>query len=182
MTVVATRETLATIGRPTRARSVLAHVLVAGAVVFWAPASSAQRFGLQADCAVATHILETPLIPGAQAEPQEPKRPDQRVTGKVLDADGKAVERAEVRFEGPNNKVAAVWTNSEGAFSFTGPAGNYVVTVKAGERRKVFNVKIEDNRLIPSTLVIDPEWPVRASHRSGVYPCTASRPCSCSCS
>jgi hypothetical protein len=78
------------------------------------------------------------------------------VTGKVLDRDGKAVERAEVKFDGP--KKDKVFTDSRGEFSFSGPAGEYAVTVKAGNRHGDFAVQIEDNQLRPtSTLIIDPE-------------------------
>jgi uncharacterized membrane protein len=96
------------------------------------------------------------LPQGGQGEPREPKHLDQRVTGKVLDRDGKAVERAEVKFDGP--KKDKVFTDSRGEFSFSGPAGDYAVTVRAGTRHADFAVKIEDNQLRPSsTLIIDPE-------------------------
>jgi hypothetical protein len=97
--------------------------------------------------------------PPAQDEPRPPQEPakrrDQRVTGKVVDRDGKSIEHAEVSFGGP--KKNKVFTDGRGEFSFTGPAGEYTVTVKAGSRRQGFTVKIDDNKLDPSTLIIEPE-------------------------
>jgi hypothetical protein len=95
----------------------------------------------------------------AQEEPRPPREPaksrDQRVSGKVLDRDGKAIDRAEVSFAGP--KKNKVFTDARGEFTFTGPPGDYAVTVKAGSRRQDFRVQIDDNQLKPSTLIIDPE-------------------------
>lgn len=90
-----------------------------------------------------------------QDPPAEQKRQEHRVSGKVIDKDGNAVERAEVSFDGP--KRQKVFTDERGQFSFTGPSGDYGVVVKAGERRAEFKVKIEGGELKPSTLVIDPE-------------------------
>jgi len=88
--------------------------------------------------------------------PQEPaKRKDQRVTGKVLDRDGKAVNHGEVVFDGP--KKGTSFTDARGEFAFTGPGGEYSVTVKAGSRKQDFTVQIENNQLKPSTLIIEPE-------------------------
>lgn len=90
------------------------------------------------------------------AATQESKPADQHVSGKVVDKDGKAVDKAEVVFKGP--KRDKVWTDSHGAFAFAGPAGDYVITVKAGDRSQTFKVKLENNELKPSaTLVIEPE-------------------------
>lgn len=93
----------------------------------------------------------------AAQEPAEPpaKRADQRVTGRVVDRDGTAVNKAEVRFDGP--KRGRVWTNAAGEFSFSGPPGDYNITVKAGERQQEFRVKIADNELHPSTLIVEPK-------------------------
>jgi hypothetical protein len=94
-------------------------------------------------------------VPGVQQEkPAEPDNQPQRVTGKVVDRDGKAVDRVQVAFAGP--KKETVWTDARGAFAFTGPPGDYVVTVKAGDTNHEFRVKIADHHLTPSTLVIDP--------------------------
>ncbi len=105
------------------------------------------------------HLATTALTSREQDPPPQPpppaKRPDQRVKGKVVDRDGKPVDRAEVTLEGP--KKGHVWTNSRGEFSFTGPTGDYTITVKAGERQQNFGVKIEDNQLKPSTLILEPE-------------------------
>lgn len=86
--------------------------------------------------------------------PPESKHASQRVTGKLVDCDGKAVDKAEIRFEGP--KKDKVWSDAHGAFTFTGPPGDYTVSVKAGERHQDFKVKIEENQLKPATLVIEP--------------------------
>jgi hypothetical protein len=129
-------------------------LLVAAAVVMCVSAVAPQPLAMDFDVSGApASRLRRPQDAG---QPQEPKRRDQHVTGKVLDRDGKAVDRAEVRFEGP--KKDKVFTDSRGEFSFSGPAGEYAVTVKAGNRRGDFAVQIEDNELKPSsTLIIDPE-------------------------
>ncbi len=109
------------------------------------------------------HVGAGPGFPPATAADQrregaqEPKPQAQHVTGKVVDKDGNAVERAEVSFDGP--KKQKVFTDARGQFAFTGPAGDYVVVVKAGDRRGEFKVKIENDELKPSTLIIDPEGP-----------------------
>ena len=75
-----------------------------------------------------------------------------------MDKDGKPVNKAEVHFEGP--KKDKVWTDGHGKFSFSGPPGTYVVTVKAdGLETKFKEVKIEDNHLNPEQLVIKPQLP-----------------------
>lgn len=90
-----------------------------------------------------------------QEKPGEGEDKNQRVTGNVVDRDGKAADRVQVEFDGPKRET--VWTDSRGEFSFTGPPGDYLVTVKTGESQQQFEVRIEDNRLIPSTLELDPE-------------------------
>jgi carboxypeptidase family protein len=97
----------------------------------------------------------TPQIPGAQEPAEQSKRAEHKVTGRVVDRDGTAVSKAEVRFAGP--KKGRVWTDAAGEFSFTGPAGDYTITVKAGERQQEFTAKIADNMLDPSTLIIEPK-------------------------
>jgi hypothetical protein len=126
---------------------------------------STNLFGLAAVFSVALSQYVSPISPqpaGPDAitvSPQEPaepsKRAEQRVTGRVVDRDGTAVSKAEVRFEGP--KRERVWSNAAGEFSFAGPAGDYVITVKAGDRKQDFRVKIADNQLEPSTLIIEPK-------------------------
>ena len=89
---------------------------------------------------------------------QDPKPAEQRVTGEVVDVDGNPVESATVRFVGP--KRDSVVTDSDGAFSFSGPPGDYTITVVAGTRTKDFTRKIENNQLKPSNrLAIDREQP-----------------------
>jgi hypothetical protein len=139
---------------------VFTYVFAAGAIVVWAATGSAQRDVRAVDAAGQASRATTGGSP-TQDQPQDPslesKGADQRVTGKVLDRDGKAVDKAEVRVAGTKKKDT-VWTDAQGEFSFSGPAGDYVITVKAGTREKSFNTKIEDNQLKPdSTLVIDPE-------------------------
>jgi hypothetical protein len=99
-----------------------------------------------------------PHPPEAKVQDAKAKE-EHRVSGDVVDRDGKAVEDAEVAFAGP--KKQSVRTGAGGAFSFTGPPGNYVVTVHAGTRTQTFNdMKIEDGQLKPRTrLVIEREDP-----------------------
>jgi Carboxypeptidase regulatory-like domain len=100
--------------------------------------------------------LEVEHRPSRQEETKKEKPADQRVSGTVVDRGGTAVNRAEVTFRGP--KQGAVLTNSNGHFTFTGPPGDYTITVRAGERSQSFDRKIENNQLKPdSTLVLDPE-------------------------
>jgi hypothetical protein len=139
---------------------VLAYVFAAGAIVVWAATGSTQRDVRAVDAAGQASRATSggnPTQDQPQDPPQESKGEDQRVTGKVLDRDGKAVVKAEVRVAGKKKKDT-VWTDERGEFSFSGPAGDYNITVKAGEREESFNRKIEDNQLKPdSTLVIEPE-------------------------
>jgi hypothetical protein len=97
-----------------------------------------------------------PLIPWQERQPA----PDQRITGEVVDRDGKPVVNAEVMFVGP--KQQSVRTGRRGEFTFTGPPGDYEITVTAGERRKTFTgMKIENKELKPtSTLEIERESPL----------------------
>ena len=89
--------------------------------------------------------------------PQEPaKRTDQRVTGKVLDRDGKAVNHARGQLRRPEEGHKSSPTRAASLPS-PGPAGEYAVTVKAGSRRQDFTVKIDDNQLTA----------VHADHRAG---------------
>lgn len=133
-------------------RLTLAHLLSIGIVVVWVSTVWAQG-PRQAQQDGQPHGTT-----GSGPAQEKQKPADQQVTGKVLDQDGQPVNRAEVRFEGP--KKDKVWTDAQGKFSFTGPPGEYAVIVKAGERQKEFKVKIEDNHLDPSTLVIQPDLPL----------------------
>ena len=81
-----------------------------------------------------------------------PPPPQQKVSGMVVDGDGKGVPRARLTFSGPKNGPAV--TNSEGVFVFQGPAGNYQVTVKAGDKSGTFGVKIAGNGMTPSKLTL----------------------------
>jgi len=93
---------------------------------------------------------------GVQSTAQQKEKPsDQQVTGEVVDKDGKPVKRAEVRFDGP--KKDKVWTDDLGKFSFTGPPGKYVVTVKGNGLENEFKVTIEDNQLTPAQLITKPD-------------------------
>jgi hypothetical protein len=92
----------------------------------------------------------------SQDEQKKETPADQRVSGTVVDRDGEAVEGAEVQFEGP--KRATVHTNSRGHFEFSGPPGDYTLTVKLGDRSQSFERKVEGGQLKPSgTLVIERE-------------------------
>jgi hypothetical protein len=94
--------------------------------------------------------------PQDSQESQKAKPADQRVSGTVVDRDGNAVDRAEVQFAGP--KTATVLTDGKGHFSFSGPPGDYTITVRAGERSQSFDRTIKDGQLKPDgTLVIEPE-------------------------
>jgi Carboxypeptidase regulatory-like domain len=139
----------------TRMRRVLASLLGVGVVFVWASVGHAPRPAGPAEPVRGALVAATPLGTGAQETPEQSKPSDQRVRGKVVDRDGKAVDKAEVKFDGP--KKGKVWTNSAGEFSFTGPPGDYVITVKAGDRHQDFKVKIADNQLEPSTLILEPK-------------------------
>lgn len=112
-------------------------------------------------CLTAAHAAAlTPLSamfpPQDSQESKKAKPADQRVTGTVVDRDGKAVDRAEVHFAGP--KTATVLTDGRGRFSFSGPPGDYTITVRSGERSQSFDRTIKDDQLKPDgTLVIEPE-------------------------
>jgi len=155
--------------RDARTRSAMVCTLLAVTLVFAAaamlrPASMLAQSGAASNAQAsvrpdATQNAAAPQEPSGhdEARPsQEPARPrDHRVTGKVLDRDGKAVERAEIAFGGP--KTGKVFSDARGEFAFTGPTGDYTATVKAGSRRQEFAVQIDNNQLKPSTLVIEPE-------------------------
>jgi len=140
--------------KPIDVYRVLAYVLSAAAVVVSTSSAGAERTVPSLERPGDAQDATSDRPP--QETPQKAKQKDQRVSGSVLDRDGKAVAMAEVGFDGP--KKEKVRTDGRGEFSFTGPAGDYVITVKAGERQQKFKVKIEDNQLKPSSiLVIEPE-------------------------
>lgn len=120
--------------------------------VCWISATSAQQ-PIGPDRSTMSLTISAPAAMSAQDPPDA--KPEVRVVGKVIDRDEKVVDRAEVSFSGP--KKGKVWTDTKGAFSFSGPPGDYVVTVTAGERHQDFNVTIEGNLLKPSTLKMNPE-------------------------
>jgi len=102
-------------------------------------------------------------LEGGRARPQhageeKPEKPEKKhpaektvkVTGSVVDRDGTPLARAEVSFEGPQGGSA--WTDSDGAFEFEGPTGDYRVTVKSGGKSQTFSAKITKSGLEPSRL------------------------------
>jgi Carboxypeptidase regulatory-like domain len=78
---------------------------------------------------------------------------EQSVRGKVEDGDGRGVPKATVSLAGP--KRGTVVTNAEGFFFFSGPAGDYEVSVGVGEKSKKYPATIDRNRLRPETFTID---------------------------
>ena len=133
-------------------RAMLTIALCAAASLLWIPGSAqAPPAPVALD---ATPAAQEP----APNPPQDAKPAPQRVTGKVLDRDGKPIDKAELRFDGP--KKQRVWTDAHGDFTVTGPPGDYSVSIKAGDRHQDFKVKIEENQLKPATLVIQPDSPV----------------------
>jgi hypothetical protein len=100
--------------------------------------------------------VERPQDQGKNGKKEKPA--DQTVTGSVADRDGKPIERAQVIFDGP--KKATLLTDAGGHFTFTGPPGDYGITVRAGSRSAGFTRKVEGNQLKPTaTLTIEPEAP-----------------------
>jgi hypothetical protein len=121
--------------------------------------STSVRRGAIAAAWLAATAMAAASPPDRAASRQETKKEepaDQRVSGTVVDRDGTAIEQAEVSFDGP--KKATVLTDAAGHFTFTGPPGDYAITVRAGERSHRFDRTIEAGELKPSgTLVIEPE-------------------------
>jgi hypothetical protein len=81
------------------------------------------------------------------------KSAEESVRGTVADRDGKALTGLEVTFAGPKN--ATVWTDSAGSFDFTGPPGDYEVTIEVEGKAHKSRVKIADGRLQPDTFTIE---------------------------
>ena len=143
-------------------RTLFSNLFGAAVVFAWAYGGSVPHTPEPPMASVTDGPLRTTVLAVSRQDPPTPQPPappskqsEHRVTGKVVDRDGKPVERAEVTFEGP--KKGNVWTDALGQFLFAGPAGDYTITVKAGERQQDFQVTIEDNQLKPSTLVIEPD-------------------------
>ena len=115
--------------------------------------------------AAATGVIDLRRVPversqdkGKPGQEKKEKPADQTVTGSVADRDGKPIERAQVIFDGP--KKATLLTDAGGHFTFTGPPGDYAITVRAGSRSASFTRKVEGNQLKPTaTLTIEPEAP-----------------------
>ena len=113
--------------------------------------------------AAANGVVELRRVPVERSQDQgkngkKEKPADQTVTGSVADRDGKPIERAQVIFDGP--KKATLLTDAGGHFTFTGPPGDYAITVRAGSRSASFTRKVEGNQLKPTaTLTIEPEAP-----------------------
>ena len=113
--------------------------------------------------AAANGVVELRRVPLERSQNQgkngkKEKPADQTVTGSVADRDGKPIERAQVIFAGP--KQATLLTDAGGHFTFTGPPGEYAITVRAGNRSAGFSRKVEGSQLKPTaTLTIEPEAP-----------------------
>jgi hypothetical protein len=91
-------------------------------------------------------------------EPPEKKQPPEKtikVTGTVVDRDGNPLAQAQVSFAGP--KPGSVSTDSDGTFDFEGPIGDYKITVKIGGKSQLFQAKITNSGLQPSTLEFNKE-------------------------
>ena len=80
------------------------------------------------------------------------RRPaEQRVTGKVVDRDGKGLEGLKVSIAARQGEP--VLTDSEGRFFLTILPGAYKITVTAdGKTQKNFDVTVADGRMTPSQL------------------------------
>jgi Carboxypeptidase regulatory-like domain len=111
--------------------------------------------------APANGVVELRRVPIEPSQDQGKKETaDQTVTGSVADRDGKPIERAQVIFDGP--KKATLLTDATGHFTFSGPPGDYTITVRAGNRSASFTRRVEGNQLKPTaTLTIEPEAPPR---------------------
>ena len=153
-TVQNRRNQRAALPRPGAVQRRLEPALAIGAIVAvcWASAASTQGASTP-DRQMIAPVVDVPAAMSTQDPPDA--KPAVRVSGHVMDRDDKVVDKAEVSFSGA--KKGKVWTNTKGEFSFSGPPGDYVVTVTAGERHQNFNVKIEDNQLKPPLLKMNPE-------------------------
>jgi hypothetical protein len=79
--------------------------------------------------------------PQQPASPQEQEKSQVKVKGRVRTRDGDPVGKAEVIYEGP--KAGNTVTDSDGSFTFEGPAGAYKIQVKAGGKKQTFQRTIE---------------------------------------
>jgi hypothetical protein len=104
-------------------------------------------------------------VSAAQEDQAKAKPADQHVTGDVVDRDGKPVPKAEVVFDGPKDETH--WTDASGKFAFTGPPGDYTITVKvaATKQQQTFKATIADNTLKPNRLTLDPADPLASAVR-----------------
>ena len=80
------------------------------------------------------------------------ERPEQSVRGTVNNRDGTALAGVTVIIDGP--KDGKVSTDGDGVFRFSGPAGQYKLTVTSGNRTQDFTVRIDNNRLTPDVLTV----------------------------
>jgi hypothetical protein len=99
---------------------------------------------------VALALLSWPAVAATglgHQEPPQPERPREKekspvkAKGQVRTRDGDPVAKAEVIYEGP--KAGSTVTDSNGSFTFEGPAGVYKIKVKAGGKEQTFNKTIE---------------------------------------
>jgi hypothetical protein len=79
--------------------------------------------------------------PPQQARPKEKEKSPVKARGRVRTRDGDPVARAEVIYEGP--KAGNTVTDSNGSFTFEGPAGAYKIKVKTGGKEQTFKKTIE---------------------------------------
>jgi phosphatidate phosphatase APP1 len=84
--------------------------------------------------------------PGAQQGTQKPDNPDKtaekRVSGTVVDRDGKGLAGVKVTVKG--EKTTAVWTDANGSFHFSARPGAYEITVKVGAKSHKFDATIDE--------------------------------------
>jgi hypothetical protein len=77
-----------------------------------------------------------------------------KVSGKVVDRDGKGVASSEVTITGPKGAIKKT-TDSAGAFAFEGAPGKYAITVRSGGKSKSFQEEIGTDKPGPLTLIFE---------------------------
>jgi len=87
-----------------------------------------------------------------EQKPEEPKPKASDVKGRVMNGDGEGLPGSKVTVVGPRNDT--VWTDSQGSFHFTGPPGDYSLTVEASEGTRHFAAKIVKGKLAPDVFTI----------------------------